>query len=59
MRLRAMVLEWNESAQTNVWVDYWHRCESIESLTKRLKRGVREGHWIGWRIITIDAEGWV
>ena len=59
MRLRAMVLEWNKEAQQNLWLDVRHRCRSIESLKRRLRRGAKQGHWIGWRIITIEAEGWL
>lgn len=58
MNLRAMVRLWDERSQISHWIDLRHRCRSVESLVKRLKRGVRQGHWIGWRIITIEAEGW-
>lgn len=52
-----MVLQWNEDAQMNFWVQLCHRCRTRAGTVKMLKRGVRRGHWIGWRIITIEAEG--
>lgn len=58
MNIRAMVLVWNDAAGMNIWQDYFHRCRSTETLIKHLRRGVRQGHWFGWRIITIQAEGW-
>ena len=52
-----MVLQWNNAAEMNVWMDLRHNCRTRSGLVKMLKRGVRRGHWIGWRIITIDEEG--
>lgn len=53
-----MVLCWDEVARMNFWQDYFHRCRSVETLKKQLRSGVRQGRWFGWRIMTIQAEGW-
>lgn len=54
-----MVLLWDERSGINHWIDLHHRCRSVESLVRLLKRGVKQGHWIGWRIVTIEQEGGV
>lgn len=59
MKLRAMVQLWDERSKISHWIDLHHRCRSVESLKQRLRRGAKQGHWTGWRIITIEAEGWV
>ena len=57
MAIRAMVLVLNDAAGISIWQDYFHRCRSVETLKKQLRRGVRQGRWFGWRIMTIQAEG--
>jgi len=59
VRLRAMVLLWDERSQISHWIDLHHRCRSVESLKRRLRRGAKQGHWTGWRVITIEQEGGV
>ena len=51
VKLRAMVLKWNERAGANVWVDYPHRRRSQQSLEDELNEGLKNGQWIRWRII--------
>lgn len=51
MKLLAMVLEWNEHAGSNVWVDYRHRRQSLQGLEDELNKGLKNGQWIRWRII--------
>ena len=51
MKIRAMVLEWNEHAGSNVWIDYRHRRRSLEALEDELNEGLINGQWIKWRII--------
>lgn len=54
-----MVLQWNEDAQMNFWVQLRHRCRTRAGLVKMLKRGVKNQDWIGWRIMTVEEEGGV
>ena len=54
-----MVLQWNEDAQMNFWADLHHRCRTRAGLVTMLKRGVKNRHWIGWRIMTVEEEGGV
>ena len=51
-----MVLEWNEHAGANVWIDYRHRRRSFEALEDELNEGLKNGQWIRWRIIFGWAE---
>lgn len=46
-----MVLEWNDHAGSNVWIDYHHRRRSLEALEDELNEGLINGQWIKWRII--------
>lgn len=50
-----MVLEWNEHAGNNVWIDYHHRRRSLQALEDELNEGLKNGQWIKWRIIV----GWL
>ena len=52
-----MVLQWNEDAQMNFWIELRHRCRTRAGLVRMLRRGVRQGHWIGWRIFMIEEAG--
>lgn len=54
-RPRAMVLVPDKVAGRNSWMDLEHRCRSMSSLTKRLNKGLKEGDWTSWRIITIHS----
>ena len=51
MKLRAMVLKWNEQSGSNVWIDYRHRRRSPEALEDELNLGLKNGQWVKWRII--------
>lgn len=40
----------------SVWKEIYHRKRSKESLEKMLRKGVRDGKYIGYRFITIHEE---
>lgn len=52
----AQVLVFQPELTHSVWLDHWHRCRSKESLEKRLRKGVREGRYVGYRLLTIHEE---
>lgn len=56
MNVRAMVLQYEESLGNSRWVDYYSKHRTETSLIDALRKGVREGDWGGWRLITIHRE---
>lgn len=65
MNPRAMVLIFEERLTHSVWVDYGGRMEeetggeipeTEEQLIETLKQGVRDGEWVGWRLIRVERE---
>ena len=40
----------------SVWTDVMHRKRSRKSLEAMLRKGVRSGEYVGYRLLTIEAE---
>lgn len=55
-KLTAMVLTYEPRLTHSVWVDLVHRARTEKGLVRLLRRGVRSGEWVGWRLITIHAD---
>lgn len=52
----AMVLVYQPELTHSVWMDFDHRKRTVESLEKELRRGVRKGEWVAWRLIRVEKE---
>ena len=53
---RAMVLAYQPELTHSVWQDLISGHRTIESLESYLRKGVRDGRWVGWRIIQVEKE---
>lgn len=51
-----MVLKFSEELTHSYWCDFTHRCRTHNGLQKMLKRGIKQGQWIGFRLIEIQQE---
>jgi hypothetical protein len=40
----------------SVWVDYIHHKRSIKSLEEDLKKGIKNGDYLGYRLIIVHKE---
>lgn len=56
MQLRAMVLQYYPELTHSMWVDFSCRARSQEGLERILRKGVRNGDWMAWRLIRIEKE---
>jgi hypothetical protein len=56
MKPRAMVLVFNPTLTHSVWQDLISRHRTVKGLEKHLRKGVRDGEWVGWRIIQVEKE---
>lgn len=54
--MRAMVLTYIPELKHSMWCDFQSRHRSRDSLEKRLRKGVRDGEWFGWRIMDIQKQ---
>lgn len=58
--LHAMTLQYQPELTHSVWVDTYlsdEDCKLPEAdLVERLKQGVRDGEWVGWRLVRIERE---
>jgi len=59
--LRAMTLQYQPELTHSVWVDTYlsdeYECQlPRDELVERLKRGVRDGEWVAWRLIYVEQE---
>lgn len=59
--LRAMVLVFQPELTCSVWQDFFAEDEDggslgREELIEELKSGVRDGRWVGWRLIRIEKD---
>lgn len=52
----AQVLVYQPELTHSVWTDLMHRKRSRESLEAMLRKGVRSGEYVGYRLLTIEAE---
>jgi hypothetical protein len=50
------VLVWSDLLETNHWVDLAGSGRSEAALVRQLRKGVRTGEWLAWRIIRIERE---
>lgn len=55
-RLNAMVLQYEPRLTHSIWVDLMHRARTESGLIRLLRKGVKTGQWIGWRLVTIHTE---
>lgn len=53
---RVMVLKYEPDLTHSVWVDYFTRCRSRKSLLKLLRKEVKAGNYVGYRLITVRRE---
>jgi len=53
---QSQVLVFDPRVTQSHWEDYNHSCRTVEGLKKQLRRGVKRGDWVGWRLITIHKE---
>ncbi len=54
--VKAMVLVYQPELTYSVWQDFISRHTTIDGLENALRKGVRNGEWVGWRLITITKE---
>jgi hypothetical protein len=47
---------WSDLLETNHWVDLAGSGRSEAALVRQLRKGVRTGEWLAWRIIRIERE---
>ena len=52
----AQVLVYQPELTHSVWTDVMHRKRSQKSLEAMLRKGVRSGEYVGYRLLTIHAE---
>lgn len=53
---RAQALIFQPELTHSVWTDVMHRKRSRKSLEAMLRKGVRSGEYVGYRLLTIEAE---
>lgn len=53
---KAQVLVYEPRITHSVWTDVMHRNRSRKSLEAMLRKGVRSGEYVGYRLLTIEAE---
>lgn len=53
---QAMVLVYQPLLTHSIWQDFACRARTRDGLIKLLRAGVKRGDWVGWRLITIEAE---
>ena len=54
---RAMVLVYRHELTHSVWVDLISQHRTEAGLEKHLRKGVKDGDWLGWRIIYVSKQG--
>lgn len=52
----AQVLVFQPELTHSVWTDFMHRFRSQESLERYLRKAVKKGEYVGYRILTVHAE---
>lgn len=53
----AMVLEYQPELTHSVWIDYISEdADTKQQLIDELKEGVKDGRWVGWRLILVERE---
>ena len=60
-RWHVMTLQYQPALTHSVWVDTYlgDKNDCVlphDELVARLRQGVRDGEWIGWRLMHIDTE---
>ena len=53
---RAQALIFQPELTHSVWIDVMHRKRSRKSLETMLRKGVRSGEYVGYRLLNIEAE---
>ena len=57
LKPRAMVLIYRPELTHSVWVDLISQHRTEAGLEKHLRKGVKNGDWLGWRIIQVSKQG--
>ena len=55
-RLSAQELVFQPELTHSVWTDFMSRARTQEALEKQLRKGVRSGEYVGYRLHRIEAE---
>lgn len=53
---KVQVLMYKPELTYSVWVDYIHHKRSIKSLEEDLKKGIKNGDYLGYRLIIVHKE---
>jgi hypothetical protein len=53
---QAMVLVYQPELTHSVWQDLMHHKRTLKGLEAALRKGVRDGEWVAWRLIHIEKE---
>ena len=53
LKLQAMVLIYQPELTHSVWVDLISQHRTEAGLEKHLRKGVKDGDWVGWMIIQV------
>ena len=56
MKPRAMVLIYQPELTHSVWVDLISQHRTEAGLEKHLRKGVKDGKWVGWMIIQVSKQ---
>lgn len=51
-----MVFMFSPELGHSMWVDFYHRKRTVKGLIKHLRKAVKRGEYIGYRLITIHHE---
>ena len=54
--MKAQALIYQPELTHSVWTDVQHRCRSRAALQKMLRKRVRSGEYVGYRILHIEEE---
>lgn len=50
---RVMVLQFEPQLTHSVWIDFYHRKQSMGSLLRCLRSEIKAGHYAGYRLMTV------
>lgn len=53
---KVMVLVYEKALTHSVWLDYWHQNRTLSGLMKALRKNVKSGVFVGYRLITVHEE---
>jgi hypothetical protein len=53
---RAMVLVYMDDLRCSVWQDFVSQHRTSKGLESRLRKGVKDGEWVAWRLMHVIQE---